>query len=52
MMKHFLYILLALATGSCSESKTGPYMAAAPDYSDAQMWYISEAEAEAEADVF
>lgn len=54
MMKHFLYILLALATGSCSESKTEPYMAAAPDYSDAQMWYISEAEAEAEAeaDVF
>ena len=54
MMKHFLYILLALATVSCQDSKTGPYMAAAPDYSDAQMWYISEAEAEAEAeaDVF
>ena len=54
MMKHFLYILLALAAVSCQDSKTGPYMAAAPDYSDAQMWYISEAEAEAEAeaDVF
>lgn len=54
MMKHFLYILIALAAVSCSESKTRPYMAAAPDYSDAQMWYISEAEAEAEAeaDVF
>lgn len=52
MMKHFLYILLALATVSCSESKTEPYMAAAPDYSDTQMWYISEADAEAEADVF
>lgn len=52
MMKHFLYIMLALATVSCQDSKTGPYMAAAPDYSDAQMWYISEAEAEAEADVF
>ena len=52
MMKHFLYILLALAAVSCSESKTRPYMAAAPDYSDTRMWYISEADAEAEADVF
>lgn len=50
-MKHSLFILTALVIIGCSSGNDGtPFMAAAPDYTDAQMWYISETGAE--TDVF
>lgn len=50
-MKHSLFILTALVIIGCSSGNDGtPFMAAAPDYTDTQMWYISETGAE--TDVF
>lgn len=51
-MKHLLFfsmLVCVLLTG-CSEKTAVPFMPAAPDYNNAQMWYTSKSDAD--ADVF